>query len=134
MSRRYDTKDYVGSRSQRNRGLIVRSIGGDQYIGVSYASFGMPELDEMAHVLVPKAITATAELIRYFYGVVDQQGPRVELVGLGSQDPDAPQAVSGSFVKLTAAASDQSSGDSGVGKDKFVFEVRSKSPHGGWSD
>lgn len=119
----YDTKDVNG---QVDAG--ARRNGGS-----SYASWLRSELVEMAEVLIPRAIIETAEAYRYFHGVVDAAAPLVAMPGLSSSDPQAPQFAAQS-ISLTAAATDQPHGDTGVGKDLMLIEFRQRLGDGTWSN
>jgi Ca2+-binding RTX toxin-like protein len=121
LSDNYDTKDYNGqvdAGARRNQ-------------SADYDNWTRAELVQLAEILIPRSIVDTAELYRYFHGVVDAIAPLVALPGLTSGDANAPQLVGGS-VNLQAAATDQTTGDSGVGKGLFVFEARQQLAGGGF--
>lgn len=96
----------------------------------SYDDWTQGHLSGMASHLVPRAITGVAELIRYFYGMVDAEGPQAEFAALTSTDANKPQTIRGTSIDLSVLASDQDTGDSGVGKRLFKIEYRSKSSGG----
>lgn len=129
----HDTIDYVG---QVDGGSVRGSPS--ELFAAPYSRFSGNELDAMAKQLVPRSILDTAELIRYFYGVVDQEGPTVklvdldELVNFGHHDPNNPEIITNLSFNLEAAATDQDTGDSGVGKSKFKIEYREMAPGGAW--
>lgn len=127
----FDTKDYDGSvnaGSVRGSELIFSSIE-------RYFHFTREVLNNQASVLVPLTINSGAELIRYFYSTFDQELPVVDLAStFTSTDENAPQSLLKDSFEVTAVGSDQDTGDSGVGKDKFQMEYREKRSDGTWGD
>ena len=134
VSETYDTLDYVGRGSPGTRSLVNPFLpGGPQYSpGAVYASFSNTDLADEARDLVPRAIKGSAELIRIFYSTVDTTKPTIELAGLCPPDLGGTEAQTDTNITLTAVASDQSSGDSGIGKDLFGIEVADLTAGGGW--
>lgn len=138
----YDTKGYLGQADRGGRGFHeepeLDRFGlptGREILVSSYRDFDPRELDTMARFLVPRAVTATAELLRYFYATLDGEGPVVRLPRFCSTDPNNPQVISNPRLELRAVASDEimpdptrpgkftaSQVNSGVGKDLFKFE------------
>ncbi|MFO0888288.1 MAG: hypothetical protein U0790_03975 [Isosphaeraceae bacterium] len=124
----YDTLDYVGRNSpgtRTPRGPVL-GVGGRQYEPAApYSSFSRDELDRMARVLVPKSITATAETIRYLFGVLDGDAPILRFLGATSSSPDAPTFTTSSSIRLEATAQDKNA-VSGVGR--FHLRYRELAP------
>jgi len=128
----YDTEDAIGQVDRGSR------RGSTSSSGSGYDQFTRDELNQMADILVPRAMRATAELLRYFYSVVETATgagpPVVALLGIGQRPQNDPLQSADSRVMLTAAATDQDSGDSGVAKDLFRFEYRERAPGGTFSE
>ncbi|MFN0018760.1 MAG: VWA domain-containing protein [Pirellulaceae bacterium] len=135
----FDSRNANGELDQGTRG----NTGG--VFDNNYNNWTREELDAMASILVPRSIHDVADLIRYFYGVVDfgaDKDPHVEITALDEleltnvsqqEGPDNPRISDSSSIELVTAASDQDHGDSGVGKDTFRFEYREKLADGSWT-
>lgn len=102
----------------------------------SYDDWTPEVLEAQATDLVPYGIHRVGELVRYFYGLIDDQRPLVDLARLESTDPAKPQVVRGSKIDLTTLASDQDRGGSGIAKRLFKVEINRKplgGSYGGWT-
>ena len=93
----FDSKDRNGEYDSG----FVRGAG-------NYNDFTLAELDEIADVLVPRAMRSTAEMIRYFYSQVDTTPPTLRLEGLWI-DPDHP-AILNEYPVLYATVLEDISG------------------------
>jgi hypothetical protein len=97
-----------------------------------YDDFTRDELNEVADVIVPHAMRATAELIRYFYSRVDDSPPVVKVAGT-SADAERPTRIaipaSASAVQFVAAAL-AADPTSGVDLDGFEFLVERETDGG----
>ncbi|TWU46166.1 Proprotein convertase P-domain protein [Rubripirellula tenax] len=137
----FDSKDADGEGAFVNGGM-----GGFRGEGTligddgSYNEWTRGELDTLGRVLIPRAITDVAELVSYFYGVVDQESPQIAFLAIDPHDPDAgdanivPKVVSDPVITLRVATTDQGTGDTGIGKSTFKFEYRELLSDGVWGD
>ncbi|MCA9049307.1 MAG: hypothetical protein KDA89_11300, partial [Planctomycetaceae bacterium] len=122
----FDTKDYVGQYDNGNR------RGSTSSTAVQFNAFSSAELNQMADVLVPKAIQSTAELLRVFYALSDTEAPTLTFESATSGTEDHPAIFSSDTVTLNALASDQETGDTGVGQFRVLLSKKSLSG-GSWS-
>lgn len=94
----------------------------------NYANWTRDELNEIANQLVPRAIQSTAEMIRYYYGVVDSTPPlnvALDLFSTNSYVPVStdffqPTVIDTSLVSVSGRATDN---ESGIGKDLYVYNI-----------
>lgn len=140
VAERFDSKDADGAVERgtvRDPGGLAAGESREARAG-RYRNFTAAELDAQAGVLIPEAIRRVSELIRVFYGVVDDVAPSrdgVVLASLSSRDPAAPQVLPDSTFSIDVAATDQGTGDSGIGRGRFRIQYRSKpSGAGAWGD
>jgi len=129
-----ETADFAGQWASDG---MTGTIPGNPFSGAGtwsskYADWREATLNGMAGQLVPRAVTGVAELIRCFYGMVDAEAPTIEFAKLTSTDPSVPQSIRGNTIDLSVLASDAKTGDSGVGKRLFKYEVCTKQADGRW--
>lgn len=74
-----------------------------------YNDWTEQKVNEVADVVVPRAMKATAELLRYFYSRVDATPAEVVIPGL-STDETQPTVIHGTGIIVTASATDATSG------------------------
>ncbi|MCA9126058.1 MAG: VWA domain-containing protein, partial [Planctomycetales bacterium] len=144
-----DTAGLSDNYDSRNaNGEIDRGGRGDtgSVFDNNYNNWTRAELEEIARVLVPRSIRDMGDLVRYFYAVVDSGDsgkPQVEQVAIDNlsdadpqqpHGPSNPKLSSDATIILRTAASDDNNGKSGIGKDLFQFEFRTKPPGGAWTD
>jgi hypothetical protein len=123
----YDSRHVSGRLDQGKR-----RFGIDQYgtpVPESYSNWTKNDLNEIGDTMMPLAMRGTAELFRCFYALVDHTAPNVWFDRFSSSDPNNPTVVdAGTIYQLSAKASDQVTGDSGVGR--FKLETREQLPDG----
>lgn len=75
----YDSKDYAGQSDAGTRYTDYRTI---DLNFTYYNNWTNTELDQVADVVVPNAMYATAQLIRFFYSRVDPTPPNIAFANL----------------------------------------------------
>ena len=100
----YDSKDANGKLDK-----------GQRRVNGKYSDWSKAKLDEVADVIMPRAMVSTAELFRYFYSQVDTTAPEVALNNLSNscKTPTLIQLQQGQTlaeVSLNATANDATSG------------------------
>lgn len=127
----FDSKDVngqvdAGVRRTRHQASLVDLL--------NYNDWDEADLDQMATILVPRAILDTAESVRYYYSVVDSQPAEIKFIAHPTTDENNPHTVSNPVIRLKVAATDSDTGDSGISKDRFTLRYREKAPNGNWTE
>ncbi len=126
----YDSLDFFG---EIDNGTRTSAPWQGEALG-DYDSWTVAELDQLARRLVPEAIVRSAELIRYFYGVVDTETPKLSVTFGGYVDgAQSPQVVRQPTFRITVGATDEDTGDSGISNDRLGIRYRQMAPSGSWS-